>query len=334
MKRTQKINVGVIGLGMGRWHLQNYAKCANANVLAVCDIDETRLKAVQMEYDAPYAYANYAELIAMDELDAVTVALPNYLHAPVTIAALRAGKHVLVEKPMATSAREAEEMVAAAKRAQRILMMHFNYRFTPEHFFLKDYVQSGGLGEVYFAKAFYLRRRGIPALGSWFTQKALSGGGALCDIGVHALDLALWLMDYPQVSDVLGASYAKFGPPLAQKAKKTFDVDDLSVGLIKFENGASLFLEASWASNIAKDEVYVDLYGTKGGLTTRGGAKMFYERAGAQVDAAPVRVRPVETPQQHFVNCIQRGMTPICPGEHGLAVQRILDAIYASSLNA
>ncbi len=331
MKRTQKINVGVIGLGMGRWHLQNYAKCANANVLAVCDIDEVRLKAAQGEYDTQYACTNYQELIAMDELDAVTVALPNYLHAPVSIAALKAGKHVLVEKPMATNAQEAEEMVATAKKAQRILMMHFNYRFTPEHFFLKDYVQSGGLGEVYFGKAFYMRRRGIPALGSWFTQKAMSGGGALYDIGVHALDLALWLMDYPKVSKVLGASYAKFGPQLAKKAKRIFDVDDLSAGLIKFENGASLFLEASWASNIAKDEVYVDLYGTKGGLTTRGGAKMFYEQGGAQVDSTPVRARAVETPQQHFVNCIARGETPLCPGEHGLAVQRILDAIYASA---
>jgi predicted dehydrogenase len=325
------VNVGVIGLGMGRWHLQNYVKCANANVLALCDIDEARLQAAQAEFGAAHVFTDYNALLAMDELDGVTVALPNFLHAPVSIAALKAGKHVLVEKPMALNTQQAEAMVATAKTSKRILMMHFNYRFTSEHFFLKEYIEKGGLGEIYFGKAFYGRRRGIPAMGSWFTQKASAGGGALFDIGVHALDLALWLMGYPQVSAVLGASYAKFGPPEAKKAKKNFDVDDLSAGLIKFDNGASLFLEASWASYIAKDEVFVDLYGTRGGITTRGGAKIFHEQAGAQFDSSPTRLRAVETPQQHFVNCIQSGKQPLCPGEHGLAVQRILDAIYASS---
>ncbi|MBI3921364.1 MAG: Gfo/Idh/MocA family oxidoreductase [Armatimonadetes bacterium] len=331
MKATNKVRVGVVGLGMGRWHLQNYAQSSNTQVVALCDIDKERLEAAKQEYGVERVFTDFRKLVAMDELDAITVATPNCLHAPITIAALKAGKHVLVEKPMAMSAAEAETMVKEAKSAKRNLMMHFNYRFTPEHFWLKRQIESGEMGEIYFGKAFYKRRRGIPALGSWFTQKKMAGGGALYDIGVHILDLALWLMDYPKVKQVRGVSYSKFGPEMAKQAGKKFDVDDLSSGFIEFQDGAALFLEASWASNVITDEVYTELYGTKGGLTTQGGTKFFHEANGAQLDSTPSRLAPVENPQQHFVDCILEGKPPICPGEHGLAVQRILDAIYASA---
>lgn len=330
--KNGKVQIGVVGLGMGRWHLQNYLKCSNANVIALCDIDERRLKAAQEEHKIPQVFTDYEKLFQLDELDGVTVALPNYLHAPVSIAALKADKNVLVEKPMARNSEEAKKMVQAAKKSSKILMMHFNYRFTPEFFFMKRYIESGKMGDIYLGRAFYIRRRGIPGMGSWFTKKEQSGGGALVDIGVHILDLSLWLMGYPKMTKVLGSAYAKFGPERAKAAKTKFDVDDLTAAFIKFDNGASLFLEASWASNIEKDEVYVELLGTKAGISNRNGWKIYTEsEEGAMLDMIPSRTSGAETPQQHFVNCIQQGKPPICPGEHGLEVQRILDAIYTSA---
>ncbi len=326
-----KVRVAVVGLGMGRFHLQNLANSPNAEVVALCDINKERLNPAQQEFGVPHVFTDYKKLMEMDGLDAVAVATPNYLHAPISIAALKAEKHVLVEKPMAMSAAEAATMVKAAKTAKRTLMMHFNYRFTPEHFWLKRQVESGATGEIYFGKAFYKRRRGIPGMGTWFTQKKLAGGGALYDIGVHILDLSLWLMGYPKVKKVSGVSYSKFGPQLAKLAGKKFDVDDLSSGFIEFQNGAALFLEASWASNVITDEVYTELYGARGGLTTQGGTKFFHESNGAQLDSVPSRLAAVGNPQQHFVDCIIQGTEPICPGEHGLTVQRILDDIYASA---
>ena len=328
---TGKVKIGVIGLGMGRWHLNNYLRCRNAEVIALCDIDKGLLRSVAEACHIPHTFTEIEQCLALEDLDAVTVALPNHLHRPVTMAALDAGKHVLVEKPMAMNAMEAQRMVDAAARAQRILMMHFNYRFKPEFFFMKRHIESGALGGIYFGRTCYVRRRGMPRPGSWFAQKKLSGGGALVDIGVHCLDLALWLMDYPEVMEVHGAVYAKFGPEQAKKEGKIFDVDDLATGLIRFRNGATLLLEASWASNIGTNEVYTELYGTQGGFSNREGWKIFTEQNGAQLDCIPSGLPDVETPQQHFVSCIEEGKKPICPGEHGLMVQKILDGIYASS---
>jgi predicted dehydrogenase len=330
----KKLNVGVIGLGMGRWHLQNYAQCPECVIHALCDLDEGRLKSAQQDFGARYTFTDYTEMLSDRKLDAVTVALPNQLHAPATIAALRAGKHVLCEKPMAVNAAEAEAMVAAAKRAKKQLMIHFNQRFTPDARFLKRYIEAGGLGDIYYAKTGWTRRRGVPGMGSWFTQKALAGGGALIDIGVHMLDFALWMMGYPKSVQVLGSAYSVFGPKMAEAAGTTFDVDDLAAALVKFDNGATLFLEASWASNIEfQDLIYTELCGTLGGAIRRNGQlKIFREELGGLLDATPNRfLAPSETPQQHFVTSLLRSELNLAPGEQGLEVMRILDALYESA---
>ena len=328
MSKQGKLKVGVIGLGMGRFHLNNYAQSENAEPVAICDLNEDLLAERQKEFDVPHTFTSVEKMLEMDELEAVSVALPNFLHAPVSIAALKAGKHVLVEKPMAMNAEEGRKMIRAAKSADRLLMMHFNYRFSPAHFWLKKQIESGALGDIHFAKAFYKRRRGIPKLGGWFTQKKQSGGGALIDIGVHILDLTLWMMGYPEVKEMSGASFSKIGPQIARAQNKKFDVDDLSTGFVKFRNGAALFLEASWASNTGTPETYAEWYGDKGGASTQGGLKLFHEIGGEQVDSTLQPTIAVQTPQQHFVDCILKGTQPICPAEHGLTVQKILDAIY------
>ncbi len=328
---AKKVTVGVVGLGMGRHHLREFAACPRAEILALCDIDQSRLRTAQEEFGAKHVFTDYRKMLQLPGLQAVSVVTPNRLHMPQTIAALQAGLHVMCEKPLAMNYAQAQRMVAEAKRRRRILMMHYNGRFCPESFFLKRYVEEGRLGRIYFAKAAYIRRRGIPRLGSWFTQKAQSGGGALIDIGVHALDLALWLMGYPKPVEVVGGVYAKFGPALASKTQP-FDVDDLSCGLIRFADGATLFLEASWHSNIARDAFSVHLLGTKAGAERNGGVHIYGEEAGATVDWTPQRyTERVPSAQEHFVDCILSGRKPIAPGEEGMQTVRILEAIYKSA---
>jgi len=316
---------------MGRHHLRQLAACPQAQVVAICDLDQERLRAAQQEFGVERTFTNYRKMLQLPGLQAVSVVTPNYLHMSQTIAALQAGMHVMCEKPLAMTYAQAQRMVAEAKRRRRILMMHYNGRFSGEAFFLKNYIQRGGLGRIYFAKAGYTRRRGIPGLGTWFTQKAKAGGGALIDIGVHALDLALWMMGYPKAVEVLGGVYAEFGPALATRSKP-FDVDDLGCGLVRFANGSTLFLEASWASNIGRDSFYVQLLGTKGGAEREEGLRIFTQEDGATTDVTPTRYTDsVPSAQHHFIDCILRGKKPIAPGEEGAQTVRILEAIYKSA---
>lgn len=330
---TRKVKVAVIGLGIGRLHLSNYAKLPYAEVVALCDIDERRLHSAQQEFNVPRVFTDYQKLLEMEELEAVSVALPNYLHAPVTIAALRAGKHVLCEKPMALNAQEAEEMLQEAKKARRQLMIHFNQRFSPEAMYVYQLIQKGYLGEIYHGRTLWTRRRFIPGLGGWFTQKKLSGGGPLIDLGVHMLDLALWWMGYPRMKEVLGATFSKIGPRIAQEQSALFDVEDLATGLIRFENGATLYLEASWAGFYEENETLLtELLGTEGGVCRKNGeVKIVVQKEGAFLEETPHRYPPCPNPQEHFVQCILKEEPVLPSGEQGLEVMRILDALYASA---
>jgi predicted dehydrogenase len=297
-------------------------------------------------------------MLALQQIDAVSIGLPNYLHAQVTLAAFQAGKHVLCEKPLATSAEEALAMVDAAKRAAKTLMVCFNYRFREDARWLKQLEGDGRLGRVYYARSGWSRNRGIPRLGGWFTQKALSGGGPLIDLGVHILDLTLWLMGYPKAVAVSGATFAEFGPrdlktfpgrlslPLTQAAaptKVTFDVEDLAAGFIRFENGAALSIETSWASHTraGKDDYYVTLFGTEGGceLYVPNYADRDTLTYYTEVGGEPVTIKPEVVTHggghalavDHFVNCLRSGRSPEASGEQGLALMQIIDALYESA---
>jgi predicted dehydrogenase len=336
----RKIRVGVIGLGMGRHHIAGYQTHPNAQVIAIADLDEERLQQIGDQYGVSTRYTSGEKMLKEVELDVVSVATPNKFHKPIAIAALEAGCHVLCEKPMAMNAAEGREMLAAADKAGRRLMINFSYRFTEQSQALKARVDAGELGEVYFARSVWHRRRGLPRFGGWFGQKALSGGGPLIDLGVHRLDLALWLMGYPKPVWVMGSAYNPIALALAEREGVSYDVEDLAVGMIKFENGATLEIEASWAANIKEQELMeTRLLGTKGGLVQRNlnetyefEAEMYVERDGAQYDIklhAPPR-RTLSA-MHHFVDSIVKGTPHIAAGEEGLLVMEILDAIYASA---
>ena len=247
---------------------------------------------------------------------------------------------MLCEKPMAMSAAEGREMLAAARAAGKRLMINFSYRFNDQSFALKREVDAGTIGEVYFARTVWHRRRGLPGFGGWFGQKALSGGGPLIDLGVHRLDLALWLMGYPRPVWVLGSTYDPIASRLACAQKACFDVEDLAAAFIRFANGASLVLEASWAAHIREHELMeTRLYGTKGGLvqrnldeTYRFEAEMYLEREGSFFDMRLHHTdRCAPSAMCHFVDSILQGTPHMATGEEGLRVMDILDAIYQSA---
>ena len=335
-----KVRVGVIGLGMGRAHLAGYKACPECEIVALCDLDEERLNARGDEFGVARRFASYEEMLAMDDLDAVSVALPNFLHDVVTRAAFAAGKHVLCEKPMAMTVAGAESMVRAAAEAERKLMMHFNFRFTPQAQLLKKYVDAGELGEIYFARTGWHRRRGMPGMGGWFCRRSLSGGGPLIDLGVHRLDLALWLMGNPEPVEVMGSTYAKFGPEIARQRGVEYSVEDLACGIVRLANGSTIIVEASWACNTDKsEEMFTVLYGDKGGAEQRNvgegydmGLRIFRPQHGVMEDVTPKGIPPVdENPQAHFVSCILRDMEPMATGHHGVQVQKILNGLYRSA---
>ena len=344
-KSSKRLGVGVIGLGMGGAHLAEYAECGRARIAAICDVDGKRLAETAARFDLTedQCFTDYRKMFSRagkPGLEAVSVALPNALHAPVTIAAFKAGLHVLCEKPMAMNAGEARRMISAADKARRKLMINLSYRFTQQSQALKRAVDSGVLGKVYFARTAWHRRRGIPGFGGWFGQKKLAGGGPIIDLGVHRLDLAMWLMGSPWPVSVSGSTFGHLGRRLAREQGKRFDVEDLGCALVRFDNGATLILEASWAGFGEKQEdMITHLYGTTGGLVQRNvgegyefGAFVYTERDGAMWQQKLQQPTcPCPTAGSEFTDAVLDGHATPTTGRDGLAVQIVLDAIYRSA---
>jgi predicted dehydrogenase len=247
---------------------------------------------------------------------------------------------VLCEKPMAMNVRQAKAMLDASKKAKKKLMINFSYRFMPQTQSLKSYVARGEIGDIYYGRTAWYRRRGLPGLGGWFGIKALSGGGPIIDLGVHRIDMAMWLMGSPKPVSVSASTYNVIGARVASEQGKAFDVEDIGGALIRFDNGATLIAEASWAGFTQKrEEMLTQLLGTKGGIlhsnvneTYEFEARIFTEHDSALWEARLQQgLAPCPTAYQEFVDACLDGRESIAPGEHGLAVQQVLDAIYKSA---
>lgn len=342
------MRVGILGAGtIARWaHIPGYQKLADVEVVAVADIRPARAAETAARFSIPVTFSDYRELLKLD-LDAVSVCLPNYLHSEAVLASIAAGCHVLCEKSMAMTVAEAEAMVKAARAAGKLLMMGFNNRYRLDARAVRRMVQAGELGEIYYARSGWMRRRGIPGWGSWFTRKEQSGGGTLIDIGVHALDLTMWLMGMPKPVAVMGATFAHFGNRPGRgrggwgfpEPSGYFDVDDLACAMIRFENGSTLVLEASWAAHVEREQMFINLYGSEAGAQIAGSppqTRVFTEKEGVPHDTVLHLPDPVQAGAHHaeiaeFVRCIKEGATPLSPGEDGVTVMRVLEAIYQSA---
>lgn len=286
-----KLKIGFIGCGgiaNGKHFPGMSQQTEYVDMCAFCDLIPERAEKAAKEYGTPDAkvYTDYHELLADPTIDAVHVLTPNIAHCEITIAALEAGKHVLCEKPMAATEADAKKMLEARDRTGKMLTIGYQYRHFPANQVAKKVVDDGWLGDIYYAEATYLRRRGVPTWGV-FTDKSKQGGGPLIDIGTHALDLTLFLMNNYDVEYVVGTSFEKLGTLLDPDHQgqnnwrgepdhwnnKTYDVEDSAVGHIKMKNGAVINLRASWAINMAEarganNEAHTMLAGTKGGLDT------------------------------------------------------------------
>ena len=338
--------IALIGCGgMGTHHLRSYQSIPDAKIVAICDIYPGRAEDRVAKY-APdaLAFTDYHDVLALEDLDAVDICTPNYLHSIIAVEALNRGLHVFCEKPDAVNVEEALKMKAAAEKNGRVLMVMRNNRYAPESQYLKKYIEDGNMGEIYAGRCGWQRRRGIPGKGGWFTTKAQSGGGPLIDLGVHMIDLAIWLMGNPTPVAVSGSTYCKFADSDMsdsvnsnfgdKMADGTFDVEDLAMGFIRFDNGACLQIEFSWASNVEKEKKLVELRGTKAGASWPD-LKIFTEEYGSTVDVIPA-VRPKEFDGHgrnlaHFVEVLQGKAEPAFVPQQGVNMIRILRAMYESA---
>ena len=354
MQGTQhfsSLRVGVIGLGYGgEKALQAYSQIPNVEIVALAGLEEDKLQHLSTTYSVPNLYHYHHELLSRDDLDAVSVCVPNYLHAPIAIEALERGMHVLCEKPLARTPEEAETMVQAAKKANRVLQVVFNHRVRGDVQVLKRYIDEGKLGNIYYAKAYWMRRRGIPGAGTWFVSKEMAGGGPLIDLGVHVLDMALYLLGEPEILTVSASTYAELGKhgkgvdPGARKSGtgNIFEVEDLATAFLRLSNGGTFLLESSWATHSsAGDDFGITLYGTDGGADIKVKNYGWQDTLNIYTDVAsmPAEVHPQVfrgeghlTVVRNFVNSILEGNWSLHDGSEGLRRVRVIDACYASAL--
>jgi len=345
------IRLGIIGAGtIGAVHA-NAAFGAGQTVARIADVDLGKAQMLAAKYEGCQATGQSKEVFADESVDAVVVCVPNRWHKDLAIAAMQAGKDVLLEKPMGLNAAECAEINAAATETRRILQVGMVYRYSAAGQAAKAVVESGDLGTIYHTKAHLFRRRGVPGLGGWFTDKEMSGGGPLIDIGVHIIDIASWLKGFPVSRRVSGKVYSHFGKRMKDyvyedmwagppKLDGVCDVEDSAHAMIHFEGGGSLDLQVSWAINMPTPNMAsaetIGLFGDRGGLT--------FDLLGEYVDVATesygrnvdTRILLTETDKfveqaRAFAQSVKSRHTPAATGEQGLYVQSIIDAIYESS---
>ncbi|GGH73567.1 putative dehydrogenase [Pullulanibacillus pueri] len=350
---SEKLRLGIIGCGgiANGKHLPSLAKVEQAEIVAFCDLVVERAEKAAQEYGVEEAkvYTDYKELLQDGSIDVIHVCTPNASHAEISIAALESGKHVMCEKPMAKTSAEAQKMVEAAKRTGKKLTIGYQNRFREDSRYLHTVCEKGDLGDIYFAKAHAIRRRAVPTWGV-FLDEEQQGGGPLIDIGTHALDLTLWMLNNYKPKVVLGTTYHKLG----QKENaanawgpwdpKKFTVEDSAFGFITMENGASIVLESSWALNsLDVREAQCTLAGTEGGADMKDGLRINGENEGklytTQVELGAGGVAfydgkaesDADLEARLWIESIINDTEPVVKPEEALVVTQILEAIYESS---
>ncbi|QQE77554.1 Gfo/Idh/MocA family protein [Alicyclobacillus sp. SO9] len=349
-RRIQVAIVGCGGIAFGK-HLPALAKLEGVEVAAFCDVVETNARKAAAEFGTADArvVTDYRDVMAMDNIDAVYVLTANFLHATVSIAALHAGKHVMCEKPMAMNSEEAASMLQAAHETGKILTVGYQNRFRKDSRYLKAACEAGDLGHIYAAKAIAVRRRMVPTWGN-FLSRELQGGGPLIDVGTHALDLTLWMMDNYEPKTVLGVTYDYLGTQGSSANQwgpwdpEKYSVEDAAFALITFQNGASVVLESSWALNtLMTGEARTILHGTKAGADMVDGLRINGEKHGRLYTETPdlnvpsallgsaVSEQAADVEAAHFIDCIRNETQPIVKPEQALVVTKILEAVYESA---
>jgi len=338
----QKLRVGILGAG---WPGQQHARALRAGnraILQACSEKEPERAAEFVKMFAPQNfYSEYAELLGDPQVDAVVVCLPNFLHFPATLAALEAGKHVLCEKPPTMNGAEMKVLQEEAEKRGLVYFFSRQFRFTPAMRRARELITQDALGTIYFAEAVWVRSRGIPlGIGGWFTEKKRSGGGALIDLGIHALDAAWFLMGTPRPVSVTASVFQNF-KHLVQTP--IFDVEDAAFAFIRFENSAVVQLKTSWAGNLTDEIPQGDGFGRELNNTTIYGTKatvrlrpltLFQDKAGKLVDT-PLHPKDEADSfvlqMDNFLAAIEGKAEPLNNARQAVYLMEMLDAIYLSS---
>ncbi|MEX0776709.1 MAG: Gfo/Idh/MocA family oxidoreductase [Phycisphaeraceae bacterium] len=334
------VNIGIIGVnGFGKRHVKTISGMANARVAAVCDVDRTAVEAVGAEFGVTGRFTDYRDMVALDGLDAVVIAAPHFLHHPMCMAALNAGKHVLCEKPFTTSPAHARQIVDLAKQSGKVLTVDYNMRLYNEAKVLKQFVESGELGEVYLSKVIYVERRTgfmFDPNTTWRVQKAKAGGGIFIGRGCHAMDLILFLLGFPKLKSMSMTCFNKLAH---------LEVEDTAVGTLMLENGNVITIETTYVQHLPLHKVgwNIELYGTRGGAVY---AQWDYKdttlavgrcdmATGQWTDLlADFRADGAAYPasiMDDFVESIRAGRAPFVKPEEAYRVTQLLSAGYESA---
>lgn len=345
--KMKKLRIGIIGTGgISHCHMNGYKVASDlCEVVACCDIDFEKAKKYAANFGIPAVYDNCYDMLKKEQLDCVSVCTWNAAHKECTIAALDAGVNVICEKPMAMNAKEAQEMYDAAKKSGKLLQVGFVRRFGRDADTVLGYSKEGVLGDVYYAKAQYLRRDGCP--GGWFKDKNFSGGGPLIDLGVHVIDLCRYLAGNPKPVCAYGVTYNNLGPNRAaggeeawaapDKKEHPYNVEDLASALIRFDNGFTIQLETAFNLNLAGDSTTMQIFGTKAGAALDGDIKLYTTMCGRHVNIQPQGnshfdfTESFNAEMRGFLDAVN-GVAPCrAPAEDGLWLMKIIDAVYESA---
>ena len=341
------IRVGIIGVGqIGKHHVNNYQTVPGAEIIAVADINEAEARRVAEANDIPNIYTDFRKLLERDDIDAVDVCLHNNFHAPVTIAALQAGKHVFCEKPMAGTYTDAEAMLKTAQETGKNLNIQLVNIFSTETKAAKSLIDGGELGRLYHARSTGFRRRGRPFVDGYgsptFVQKENASGGALYDMGVYHITTMLHLLGNPNVTHISGKTYQEIDMDAARKEESGYNVEELGLGLVRFEEGLTLDIIEAWAIHGGGFEGSA-LYGAKGGI--RLNPFSFHRSFGdldmdctANLDSFNFRIHNVrqngdayDSPQEHWIAALQGRVELLPIAEMALNTMLISEGIYLSN---
>lgn len=343
----QQVKIGVVGVGgIAGCHLKAYQGNPRAELVAVSDINAERAAAVADRWGASRSYSDPLELFCDPDVEAVSICTWNNTHAELAVAAIEAGKHVLVEKPMSRTYVEAQRLEDVVKAHDRILQVGFVRRHSQNARVLKSFIDAGDLGEIYYGKASCIRRMGNP--GGWFANKSISGGGPLIDIGVHVIDLCWYLMGTPRVTSVSANTYEKLGNrsnittlpryQVADYDPTKNDVEDMANALIRFDNGASLIMDTSFSLHAPQDSLGISVYGDKGGADLEPKLQIASEQHQTILNMTPqIGFSSFDLDDgfsheiENFVAACLGEAESIAPVWHGAEVMKMLEGVYASA---
>ena len=325
----KNLKIGLVGVGAAAQvnHIPALRKVEGLELVALCDRDPEKAQRVAQKFGVPRAVGRIEELFEIEDLDAVDLCTPNYLHAPMAVAALEAGKHVLCERPLARSSEEAAAMVKAAKKADRVLACAVQHRFRPDAQLLRRFVEKGDLGEIFLAKAGWLRLKTQWDSDEWRRTKRESGGGVVLDLGFQMLDLSLWVLGQPKVVSVTASVHRN----------RKGEVEDSATAFFRLETGATLTLELTWGLLMEKDFAYLNLFGS-GGAALLNPFRVHKGMHGTLVNVTPTLEtsrnqyrQSMEAQAAHFAETLRANRRPMGAADEILGVMELLDAVYRSA---